>query len=121
MTRSLRIGAAGERIARGYLRSKGFAIRDANWSTTFGEIDIIAQRGELLVFVEVKTRRSPDTEAALEAVTPAKHERMLKAIYHYLHERDIDAEAPWRIDVIAVAIAPDGRPRVDHVEDAFDW
>lgn len=121
MTKSAKTGAAGERIASAYLRSQGYAIRQTNWSTTVGELDIIAQRGDLLVFVEVKTRRDQDTEAALAAVTPAKHERVLKAVYQYLHDHDIDSEAQWRVDVIAVAIPPDGPPRVDHVEDAFDW
>ena len=121
MANTLQTGAAGERIASAYLRSKGYAIRDTNWTTRFGELDIIAQQGDLLIFVEVKTRRAPSTEPALEAVTHAKHERMLKAVYQYLHDHEIDPEAQWRIDVIAVAIAADRGPRVDHVEDAFDW
>lgn len=121
MANTLVTGATGEKIAINFLRSKGYDILESNWSTRFGELDIIAQRAELLVFVEVKTRRAPDTEAALEAVTPAKRERMLKAVYQYLHEHDIDPDSRWRMDVIAVAIARDGRPRIDHVEDAFDW
>ena len=80
MASTKRTGAAGEDIARKHLREKGYAILDSNWSTTFGELDIIAQRGDELVFVEVKTRRGVGTEAALAAVTPAKRERMLKAV-----------------------------------------
>ena len=121
MTHTLQTGAAGEKIANEYLRAKGYAIRDTNWSTTFGELDIIAQQEDLLVFVEVKTRRAMNTESALEAVTRAKHERMLKAVYQYLNDHDIDAEAQWRIDVVAVALKAGCRPQVDHVEDAFDW
>ncbi len=121
MRNNLRTGAAGEKIAREYLRTKGYAIQDSNWSTTFGELDIIAKRDGVLVFVEVKTRRGANTEPALEAVTPAKHERMLKAAYQYLQDQDIDPETQWRIDVIAVAIIANRRPRIDHVEDAFDW
>lgn len=121
MPNTNRIGADGEEIARKYLREKGYAILESNWSTTFGELDIVAKRGDELVFVEVKTRRGTGTEAALEAVTAAKHERMLKAVYQYLHDHDIDTDTQWRIDVIAVAIQAGGRPQVDHVEDAFDW
>ena len=121
MRNTLRTGAAGEKIAREYLSAKGYAILDANWSTTFGELDIVAKRDDVIVFVEVKTRRGANTEAALEAVTPAKHERMLKAAYQYLRDQDIDPETQWRLDVIAVAISADRRPRIDHVEDAFDW
>ena len=121
MASTKRTGAAGEEISRKYLREKGYAILECNWSTTLGELDIVAQRGDELVFVEVKTRRGVGTEAALEAITPAKHERMLKAVYQYLHERDIDSEKQWRMDVIAVALKAGCRPQIDHVEDAFDW
>lgn len=121
MANTIQTGAAGERIARHYLRAKGYAIVECNWSTAFGELDIVAKRDDLLVFVEVKTRRGASTESALEAVTAAKHERLLKAVYQYLHERDIDADSQWRLDVIGVAIAANGPPRIDHVEDAFDW
>ena len=121
MANTLLTGAAGEEIARRFLRAKGYLILDANWTTAFGEIDIVAKRNDVLVFVEVKTRRAASTETALEAVTPSKHERILKAVYQYLHVHDIDSETVWRIDVIAVAIAGDRQPRIDHVEDAFDW
>lgn len=121
MSDTKRTGADGEKIARKYLREKGYAILESNWSTTFGELDIVAKRGDELVFVEVKTRRTAGTEAALEAVTPAKRERMLKAVYQYLHNHDIDADTQWRMDVIAVAIRAGVRPQIDHVEDAFDW
>ncbi|MCY3781736.1 MAG: YraN family protein [Chloroflexi bacterium] len=114
-------GEAGEDIARQYLRRKGYAILTSNWSTRLGELDIVAERGGVLVFVEVKTRRGADTDAALASITPAKHERMLNAVYQYLHEHDIDPDRQWRIDVIAVALRAAGPPRIDHVEDAFDW
>lgn len=121
MSDSNQTGADGEKLAREYLRQKGYAILESNWSTILGELDIVAKRGDELVFVEVKTRRATGTEAALEAVTPAKHERMLKAVYQYLHDHDIDADTQWRMDVIAVALKAGGRAQIDHVEDAFDW
>ena len=121
MSNSTRTGAVGESIAREYLRAQGYSIVDTNWSTVVGELDIVAKRDDTLVFVEVKTRRGASTESALESVTAAKHERTLKAVYQYLHDHDIDADSQWRIDVIAVALAANGRPRIDHVEDAFDW
>ena len=121
MTDSLNTGAAGEKIAIEYLRAKGYAILETNWSTLVGELDIVAKRDDVLVFVEVKTRRGVNTEGALEAITPAKHERVVKAAYQFLHDHDIDLETQWRIDVIAVAMNSGARPQIDHVEDAFDW
>lgn len=114
------LGAQGEALARQYLIKQGYDIVASNWSTRFGEIDIIARSNGILVFVEVKTRRSRNTESALAGITPAKHERLVKAVYQYLHEQEMD-EATWRIDAIAIALESGRRPIIDHVEDVFDW
>ncbi len=121
MPASKQTGAQGEAIARRYLRRQGYQIIDSNWSSIYGELDIVAERDEALVFVEVKTRRAANTESALEGITAAKRERMLKAVYQYLHENELDPDTAWRIDVIAVALDGKGPPKLDHVEDAFDW
>ena len=114
-------GALGERLAQQFLRQRGYSIIDANWSTRFGEIDIVAKRDDLLVFVEVKTRSSRNTESAFEGITPAKHERIIKAVYQYLHAHGLDDETDWRIDAIGVALRTDRPPIIDHIEDALDW
>ena len=119
--RNQRIGNRGEEIARDYLRRKGYDILETNWSTVRGELDIVASRAGILVFVEVKTRRSPDPEAALLGISELKKQRVIETAYQYLHDRDIAEDANWRIDVIAVALNERGPPRIDHVEDAFDW
>lgn len=121
MPPSKQTGAQGEALARRYLRRRGYQIIDANWSSIFGELDIVAERDETLAFVEVKTRRAADTESALEGITAAKRERMLKAVYQYLHDKEFDPDTQWRIDVIAVALDGKRPPKLDHVEDAFDW
>ena len=120
MSRTRQTGARGERLARHYLIQQGYVILDANWSTRFGELDIVARFKDVYVFVEVKTRRGPDTEAALAGITAAKHERIIKAVYQYLDDKGLGADANWRIDVIGVAL-DGGRAVIDHVEDAFDW
>ena len=120
MSRKHKIGAEGERRARRYLRRKGYVIRETNWSTVYGELDIIAEKDGALVFVEVKARRGQDTEAALAGITAAKRERMIKAVYQYLDHCELDWESPLRIDVIAVALDGSGAT-IAHVEDAFDW
>ena len=114
-------GELGEQIARRHLQRKGYAIVASNWSSIYGELDIVATRDGTLVFVEVKTRRSANTESALAGITPAKHERIVSAAWHYLQEHDLDPDLLWRIDVIAIALQPHRPPLIDHVEDAFDW
>lgn len=114
------LGAQGESLARQYLINRGYEIVASNWSTRYGEIDIIARASGVIVFVEVKTRQDSDTESAFAGITRAKHERLLKAAYQYLHERELD-EARWRIDAIGIALQRRGQPIIDHVEDVFDW
>ena len=119
--RNQRTGALGEEIARDYLRRKGYAILATNWSTVRGELDIVAACAGILVFVEVKTRRSQDPESALLGISGLKKERVIETAYQYLQDQGIADDADWRIDVIAVALNGRGPPRIDHVEDAFDW
>ena len=120
MSRRQQTGARGEWLARQHLIRQGYAILDTNWSTRFGEIDIVARRKGVYVFVEVKTRHSHSTEAALAGISAAKHERIIKAVYQYLDDKGLDDDADWRIDVIGVAL-DSSQAAIDHVEDAFDW
>ncbi len=121
MQETTQIGKRGEQLARAYLRRQGYEILHSNWACLAGELDIVARQGGLLVFVEVKTRRGASTEAALGSITPNKRQRLLNAAYRYLDEEGIDPETAWRIDVIAIALSPDGAATIAHVEDAFDW
>lgn len=114
-------GAKGERIARQYLQRRGYTILAVNHANIYGEIDIIAKRDDILVFVEVKTRNDSNTEAALAGITLTKRERLTNAIHLYLHQQELSDETPWRIDVIAIALHGRRPPTVDHLEDAFDW
>ncbi len=121
MPKAKQTGAQGESIAQRFLRRKGYTILETNWSSLVGELDIIAEKDGQLIFVEVNARRGADTEAALAGITSAKRERMQKAVYQYLDERELDWDCAWRIDVIAVALAGAGAAKIAHVEDAFDW
>ncbi len=114
------LGARGESLARQYLIDQGYEIVASNWSTRYGEIDIIARSNGVIVFVEVKTRQDRDTESAFAGISRAKHERLVKAAYQYLHEHGLD-DARWRMDAIGIALRGRGQPVIDHVEDAFDW
>lgn len=120
MSQTRKIGDRGESIARDYLIKKEYTILDTNWTTRFGELDIIAKHNDIYVFVEVKSRHSENTETAFASITPTKREKMIKAVYHYLHEKDLD-DIVWRIDAIGIALRKNQPPIIEHVEDAFDW
>jgi putative endonuclease len=87
------------------------------YGTLWGELDLVARDGEVLVFVEVKTRRS-GTPA--EAVTPEKQRRLTLAALHFLRRRNL-LEERSRFDVVAVVWADDRRaPEIEHIRDAFE-
>ena len=113
-------GAWGEAAARGYLTRAGYRIVDCNFRTRFGEIDIIAQAGEYLVFVEVKTRKNDRFATAREAVTPQKQARIRAAAEKWLQAHHPVSLQP-RFDVIKV-YGEEGAPlppRINHLENAF--
>ena len=113
-------GERGEDIAAWHLQGKGYNIVARNWQCTRGELDIIATKDEVLVFVEVRTRHAPNTEAALISITPRKRERLIASAYTYIEEQALDNPL-WRIDVVAVALPRYGQPIIEHVEDALGW
>lgn len=113
-------GDHGEAIACRFLRAKGYTIVDTNWHCRQGEIDVIAQDGAVLVFVEVKTRRGLLPGEALATITPSKRRRMIAAAYSYISETG-ELDPLWRIDALAIMISPDGMARCTHVENALDW
>jgi putative endonuclease len=101
-----RVGAAGEALAERTLTARGYDVLARNWHCRYGELDLIAEDGGELVFVEVKTRRSSVLGTPEEALTPSKRRRLLAAAQQYLMEHEI-AERPYRFDVVAIAL--DGR------------
>ncbi len=112
------LGALGERLAVQHLESKGYRIRDRNVRTREGEIDIVAELGDLLAFVEVKCRRGAKMGTAVESLTAAKQRRLVALAEAYGQEREGLPEER-RIDVIAVDMAPDGRLlSLQHIEGA---
>jgi putative endonuclease len=113
-------GKRGEALARAYLEQQGYQVIAVNWRCPHGEIDLIVQKEGWTVFVEVRTRRSANTESAFGSITPGKRTRLLKAVHAYLDAQG-DAETPWRVDVIAVALSRKAAPIIEHVEDALDW
>jgi len=113
-----RPGQAGEDLACAYLQQKGLRILERNFRCRAGEIDIIARDGATVVFVEVKERTGRSHGAAIEAVTPTKRARVVRAARLYAAQRAL-SESALRFDVVAIDQGPDG-PEVRHESGAFD-
>lgn len=103
-----RLGRSGERLAAMWLESHGYRVTDQNWRCPYGELDVIAEEQGEIVFVEVKTRRGERMGAPEEAVTATKRRRLVASALAYLMEHGAE-ERPYRIDVIAVDLAPGGK------------
>ena len=120
MGKSNLLGAWGESLAVEYLRKKRYKILACGYLSRFGEIDIIAQQKNRLVFVEVKLRKTAAFASAMEYVDIPKQKRIRTTALYYLSERCVDL--PTRFDVIEI-YAPDGlatnNPKINHLEDAF--
>lgn len=116
---SREIGALGEKIAAEYLTRLGYVIRERNFRSREGEIDIIAQKDDFLVFVEVRTRRSLSFGTPEESVTAQKKERLIALTQVYMEDRE-DLPSSWRIDVVALELGPKGQiSRLELIENAI--
>jgi putative endonuclease len=113
------LGAAGERLARRHLEQRGYRFVAANWRRPYGELDLIMRDGNVLVFVEVKTRCGERIVTAEESLTAAQARRLLRGAQSFLTEREDLAGLYWRIDLIAITLMPTGAvSRLTHIVDA---
>ena len=111
--RRQRTGRLGEMAARRHLESQGYAVRGVNVRVGRGEIDIVADEGGDVVFVEVRTRRGGGLGTPEESITAGKRGRMMEAAMRYLQETGEDGRS-WRIDVVAVELDK-GRDVIKHL------
>ncbi len=119
MTEARRVlGAQGEAAARGFLERRGVHILVANYICAAGEIDLIGQEREAILFIEVKTRRSAAFGPPQLAVHHRKQRQIVRAAQWFLAERRTP-EVACRFDVVAVTFLNDEPPRIQWVRDAF--
>lgn len=113
-------GKKGEERAAAYLRLKGYKILEKNFRVGQGEIDLIARRGNTLVFVEVKTRQGKAQGAPLEAVHSHKVKRLSAAAAFYL-ARQSQGLSACRFDVVTIGPEKNwmGFLKIRHFENAF--
>ncbi len=107
-------GDAGEDLACQYLLNKGFKILHKKFRSRFGEIDIIANKGELVVFVEVKYRNSPKFGKGFEAISKSKMDKIIKTSQYFIASHP--DKYIYRYDVISI---DDGK--ITHIENAFQY
>ncbi len=112
-----RRGSLGESLGVDYLQKKGYRILQQNYRFERGEIDIVAEDGEVLVFVEVKARTSAEYGDPIEAVTPAKQSQIRKVANGYLYEHEIE-DRECRFDVVAIRFQK-GKAEIEHYISAF--
>lgn len=108
-------GQKGEQAAARYLEENGYIIARRNYRYRRAEVDIIATQGDVLVFVEVKTRSSAVFGFPEEAVSTHKEAQLLSAAEEYIYQTDWQKEV--RFDIIAITLTP--KLEIHHIEDAF--
>ena len=112
------VGAIGEKLAADLLKKHGYKILQRNYRCREGEVDIIAQKDDSLVFVEVRTKKSSGFGTPEESVSFFKREKLISLANAYIQTLD-NPPASWRIDVVAVELAPNDKvSRLEHIENA---
>ena len=110
------LGKFGEELAVEFLQQNGYEILQTNWVFQKAEIDIIAQKENILAIVEVKTRSSIEYGLPQDFVKPKKIQLLVKAVNEYVISNDLDVNV--RFDIIAI-YKEDNNFKVDHLLDAF--
>ena len=110
-----RLGERGEALAAEFLRRAGLTITARNYSCRFGEIDLIARDGDVVVFVEVRSRAGDSFGGAAASITAAKREKLLKTACHYL--TTLPSTPPCRFDAVLLTGNP---PRIEWLRNAIE-
>ena len=109
------LGKWGEDLAGDYLQRKGYTIIERDWKSGRRDLDIVAKNGNVIVFVEVKTRRNSLYRQPEEAVDYRKLQSLQQAINHYIKFRHIRQEV--RFDIISVVGTIGSEPDIQHIQD----
>jgi putative endonuclease len=112
------LGARGERLATEALAQAGYRIIQPDARLPSGQIDIVAEEGDDLVFIEVKTRRSTNFGIPAEAVNAPKQRHLVAAALEYLAAHGWP-DRPWRIDVVSILLTS-GPPQIEIIRHAIE-
>lgn len=110
------LGKWGEAVAAVFLRSKEYLILEQDWKSGHRDIDLIAKDADVVVFVEVKTRRNRQFTEPTDAINYKKMQNLKRAINHYIKYHHIDNDI--RFDIISIVGSPEtGTPEIEHIID----
>ena len=112
------LGGRGEAVAARFLQKQGLRVVESNWHCPGGEVDLIARHGDVLVFIEVKTRQGGPVEAEAQ-VDADKEARVTRAADLYLRRWPEEDWPLVRFDIVAVTWAAGEEPEVKWIRDAF--
>ncbi|MDF2635845.1 MAG: protein yraN [Pelosinus sp.] len=115
---TIKVGDIGEQAAVDYLHTAGYDILERKYRSKIGEIDIIAQIKDALVFVEVKTRRNTTYGFPAESVTYCKQKKIINTALCYLQQMH-NINTQCRFDVIEIFLRDNGEIKYNHIMNAF--
>jgi putative endonuclease len=114
------VGKLGEQAAQKFLKKRSYRIRETGFRCRHGEIDIIAQQKDCLVFVEVRTKSNLEFGTPEESITKTKKERLIASALTYASSHR-DIPSLWRIDVVAIELNDKGKTkRIELIENAIE-
>ena len=106
-------GILGEKLAKDFLKKRGYRIWETNYRCPEGEIDIVTRHKDCLVFIEVRTKKSLEFGSPEESITPAKMARLRATASHFRQTHD-NLPPLWRIDMVAVEL--DQKKKLSRIE-----
>lgn len=109
-------GSAAEEIAVKYLLEKGYEILEQNWYSQHQEIDIIARKGGIIAFIEVKSLYSNYLREPYQSVNRNKQRLIISAANAYIRKHNVNDEV--RFDIISILLGKH-EPQIEHIENAF--
>jgi putative endonuclease len=112
------LGRFGEELASRRLQKLGYKILEKNYRCPLGEIDLVARDGDVLVFVEIKTRKNRPLGEAKEAVHKRKQGQLSRVALAYLKSKNLWGTKA-RFDVVAIGLG-EGKEKIEIIRDAFE-
>jgi len=112
-----KLGQQAEDDAYHYLQQQGMQLKERNYRCRYGEIDLIMEHGEVIVFVEVRYRRNKKYGGGIASVDRFKRRKIINTATHYLQQRDLYYRVPCRFDVVAIGF--DKQHPINWIKSAF--